>query len=261
VALYPRNATSFLSLGYAFPGVLLLGISRAVFGNPPMIDKKEKLYIFFGIVLAMVIVAQIAFQVLLIISKKQLKETAQSVPIETEKPTKRVKPNNMKILKIIWKSSIGIAILMISRLTVFTILLRVPSTVSSPLEKKAFSQILVYINLSGDLIGRSLTVILPKFPMAIGSLILLFGILIHFVSVILVLLYVFSGVIPINDTAAQIFLGVFASCTGFFQTQSYMYASYGVADVFKTQVGALMNLSTQAGNFLGIVLSFVLRIL
>jgi len=160
-----------------------------------------------------------------------------------------------------WRSSIGIALLMISRLTVFTILLRVPSGSSDPDEHKAFSQTLVYINLSGDLIGRFFTVVLPKLPVKIAPTILLVGIIIHFMSVNLVLLYVFSGAIPISDVAAQAFLGIFASCTGFFQTQSYIYAAHGIPDVFRTQVGALMNLSTQVGNVLGIALSFTLRIL
>jgi len=155
----------------------------------------------------------------------------------------------------------SIAILMISRLTVFTILLRVPSESRIPSEHKAFAQRLVYINLIGDLIGRSITVVLPKLPVKYAAPGFLFGILLHFLSVNLVLLYVFTDYIPVNDLAAQIYLGVFTTCTGFFQTQCYIYAPHGVPDIFRTQVGALMNLSTQVGNFLGICLSFMLRIL
>jgi len=258
VALYPRQATSFLSLGYAVPGVLLLFISRGVFGVPPIAGPAD-LHIFFGVVLAMAFASMVSLQLLLVISKKRLSSTAITVTVNTSDV--KIKPNNFKILKIIWKSSVGIGILMISRLIVFTILLRVPSTTKTDEDHKAFTQTLVYINLSGDLIGRFLTVILPKLPISIASLSLLVGILIHFLSVIVVLLYVYSGLFPVNDTASQIFLGVFASCTGFFQTQSYIYAPNGVEDIFRTQVGALMNLSTQVGNFLGIVLSYLLRLI
>jgi MFS family permease len=214
VALYPRNATGFLSLGYAAPGVFLLFISRGIFGTVPRgaNTEKENLYKFFGIVVCMVFLALIAINCLLYFSKKQLMETAASVPTSVNqeistKAKKKIKPNNAKILRVMWRSSIGIALLMISRLTVFTILLRVPSGSSDPDEHKAFSQTLVYINLSGDLIGRFFTVVLPKLPVKIAPTILLVGIIIHFMSVNLVLLYVFSGAIPISDVAAQAFFG------------------------------------------------------
>jgi MFS family permease len=264
VALYPRRATTFLSLGYAFPGFLLLFISRGVFGVPPQGGEKE-LHVFFGIVLAMALLALFSAQFLLYISNKQLQVTATTVnknPYEgEEKPPKRIKPNNFLILKQIWRSSVGIALLMISRVTVFTILFRVPSTFTLDDDRKGYSQTLVYINLCADLFGRLLTGILPKMPMNIASLVLLVGILIHFLSVILVLLYVYSGAIPISNVAAQVFLAIFATCTGFFQTQSYIYAAHPVDPVFRTQVGALMNVSTQVGNGLGFALSFLLRIL
>jgi len=263
VALYPRRATTFLSLGYAFPGFLLLFISRGIFGVPPKGGQKE-LHEFFAIVLCMAVLAFITAQILLYISHKQLSANVDKNPNEgeeEEKPSKRIKPNNFLILKQIWKSSVGIGLLMISRITVFTILFRVPSTFTEPDDKKGYSQTLVYINLCADLFGRLLTGVLPKMPMNIASLVLLVGILIHFLSVILVLLYIYSGAIPISNVAAQVFLGIFASCTGFFQTQSYIYASHPVDPVFKTQVGALMNVSTQVGNGLGFALSFLLRIL
>jgi quinol-cytochrome oxidoreductase complex cytochrome b subunit len=150
VALYPRRATTFLSLGYAFPGFLLLFISRGIFGVPPKGGQKE-LHEFFAIVLCMAVLAFITAQILLYISHKQLSANVDKNPNEgeeEEKPSKRIKPNNFLILKQIWKSSVGIGLLMISRITVFTILFRVPSTFTEPDDKKRiFPDISLYQSL------------------------------------------------------------------------------------------------------------------
>jgi len=178
-------------------------------------------------------------------------------PKEPPAPKRGPTPNNLEIISIIWKSMLGITLLMISRVTVFTILTHVPAV---NVAQDVFSQRLVYVNLAGDLLGRLLTVILPLLPEKRASLIILVIILIHFSCLDVVLLYVYGhGIISPNDIVSQVFLAIFASFTGYLQTQSYVYAAVGVDPLFKTQVGALMNLATQTGNFGGLLMSFMLR--
>eukprot|EP01124_Arcella_intermedia_P034890 TRINITY_DN8740_c0_g1_i1.p1 TRINITY_DN8740_c0_g1~~TRINITY_DN8740_c0_g1_i1.p1 ORF type:complete len:486 (-),score=58.25 TRINITY_DN8740_c0_g1_i1:50-1507(-) len=270
VALYSKKTTSFLSLGYASPGLLLLLLTLAIFGKNH-VDTQDRLHIYFGIVTGAIVIALFSFELLLWLSTSQLSDkkerrirnesrrrtTTLSKPINAPATPVRETPNNLALLKTIWKSAIGIALLMISRLTVFTILPHVPA--EDPANQVAFSQMLVFINLGGDLFGRFLTVVTPRYPDHIASYILLGIALLHFSVINLVLLYVYSHIIPLNDIAVQVILGAFASTTGYLQTNFYAYATYGIPDVFKTQIGALMNVSTQVGNFTGLAFSFVLR--
>jgi len=161
----------------------------------------------------------------------------------------------------------AIALILTSRVVVYTILTNVkpectedPTATSDNCFPVAFSQRLVFINLGGDLGGRFLTIISPRFPEHWASFVLLVAALLQFLFVNVVLLYVYTVYIPLSDIAAQITVVAFATTTGYLQTQSYAYAAVGTKPEWGTQVGALMNVATQTGNFLGLILSFTLRL-
>jgi len=137
-------------------------------------------------------------------------------------------------------------------------LTHVPSQSSNQAD---FSQHLVFVILAGDLGGRFLTVIAPRLPDKWAALVVLVLALIQFVFLDVVLLYIYGNrIIPLSDLTVQISLVIFSMATGYLQTQSYAYAAIGVPIKYRTQVGALMNVATQAGNFLGLGLSFTLRL-
>jgi len=185
--------------------------------------------------------------------------------VQNKKP-KKLELDNKLLLKTIWKSFLAIAIILISRVVCYTILPYVsPECKDDPAQSgscfpHAFSQRLVFCNLGGDLFGRFLTIILPRLPETWGSFILLVVSLIQFLFLNVVLLYVYTDYIPLSDIGTQIAVVVFATITGYLQTLSYAYAPVGTRDEWRTQVSALMNVATQAGNFLGLGLSFLLRL-
>jgi len=163
----------------------------------------------------------------------------------------------MDLFKIIWPSVISIFILMVSRSSVYTILTYVPAV---GMEQAAFTQILVFINLGCDLGGRFLTIVLPNFPLKKAPFIILGAALFQLIFVNIILLYVFGHeIIPPVNLAAQITIGGFALLTGFFQTSAYAYAPLDLPMEIRPQVAALMNVATQAGNYVGLTLSFTLQ--
>jgi len=154
----------------------------------------------------------------------------------------------------------GIALCMVSRVVVFTILPHIKSQYGDSLDV-IFGQRLVFISLGGDLMGRFITIITPHFPNWCASTIVLSVALIQFAFLDVVLIYMFGdNVLPASDLIVQIVVAIFATLTGFLHTQSYAYAGVNVEKPYLTQVAAMMNVSTQVGNYVGLFVSFTLLI-
>jgi len=292
VTLYPKLATSFLSLGYASPGVLLLLLSMAVFGSSRTSDDTSKFTMYFGICASIVVVGFFSYLLLLWTSNDilgtsssylKIAETAEDI-LEDDNGSQNKSldklekhpllpasrdiqedaalsgtPNNWVLFKNTWRSCLSIFLLMISRVAVVTILTYVPS--QSGESAKGFTQKLVFINLGCDLGGRFLTLILPSLPERRATVIVLVGALVQFMTVSVALLYIFgNGLIPPVDVASEVGVALFAICTGYFQTGAYAYAPRQTPNEWRPQVAALMNISTQVGNYIGLGLSFTLQL-
>eukprot|EP01125_Pyxidicula_operculata_P006003 TRINITY_DN2098_c0_g1_i3.p1 TRINITY_DN2098_c0_g1~~TRINITY_DN2098_c0_g1_i3.p1 ORF type:complete len:361 (+),score=61.80 TRINITY_DN2098_c0_g1_i3:206-1288(+) len=82
VTLFPKSVTSFLSLGYASPGLILPFVSIAVFGVDHKNDTPLAVIVYFGFVASIVFTGLIAFVTLLMYSWDDLnaKSTTPSKP-------------------------------------------------------------------------------------------------------------------------------------------------------------------------------------
>jgi len=277
VTLYPKLATSFLSLGYASPGAILALVTLAVFGPKKSTDS-TKLIMFFCISAGVVVLGFLSYLLLLWTSNDILNVTSAYAKAlddggseeerklidddrkrvsSIQQPPIPYRPDNITLFKTVWASAVSIAVLMISRVCVYTLLPYFPSQEPNQAE---FSQRLVFINLGCDLGGRFLTLITPSLPEKKAPVIILIGCLVQFISVNVILLYVYgNGIISPNDIVAQAGVAFFATITGYIQTACYAYAPLQTSVESKPQVAALMNIFTQIGNYVGLALSFTLQ--
>lgn len=63
--------------------------------------------------------------------------------------------------------------------------------------------------------------------------------------------------IPFSNIGAKIYMGLFATTTGFLVTQCYLVAPMAIKSMaLKPQVGALMNVFSQIGNVMALGVGF-----
>jgi len=326
VTIYPRTATSMLSLGYSSPGVLVPLLGMLMFGLPSnRVDSFNRFMAYWLTVAGIALCGLISFLILMWNSKPHLDEqTVQDSARATIEPSVQTEfprtnpsedesllhnglnetdllfhedPNqdeivdetlyptgtflsevqdiladapissiqqfgNIRILGLIWPTCIAILISNVSRLTTMNVLSHVPQQngETSP----NFSQVLIFISLGCDLAGRFLTLpFMPQLPKKQAPLFLLCLSIFQLISCSFIQIQIFQPharpFLPRNDLSVQIFLGVFATITGYLQTACYIVAPKAVPLRFKTQVGALMNIFIQSGNIVALAIGYALE--
>eukprot|EP01127_Copromyxa_protea_P022190 TRINITY_DN7867_c0_g1_i1.p1 TRINITY_DN7867_c0_g1~~TRINITY_DN7867_c0_g1_i1.p1 ORF type:complete len:385 (+),score=89.46 TRINITY_DN7867_c0_g1_i1:475-1629(+) len=167
---------------------------------------------------------------------------------------------NGVIIRRIWPCGLALLLINLSRLLLLNSLPQVPEQ-SKLVPSADLTQTLIYIQLGCDLAGRIITLIpLPSDWWAFPSL-LLFIAMLQFLSLNLFFIYIFqphhTPWIPYSDLATKIYMAIFSSITGFVLTQCYLVAPTAVSSTsLKPQVGALMNVFSQVGNVLGLIVGF-----